>query len=65
MMFVTLNAVVNAIVHLAVDPELVSLTMDTKRAGGSTVCQDMTPSAAREIAAALLAVADAVEGAKS
>ena len=52
----------NATISVSVNPRFVSLTLSDASADRWHFTQAMPPSAARELAAALLAVADAVEG---
>lgn len=59
----TSNATVS--VSVGVNPMLVSLTLSDASVDRWHFTQDMPPSAARELAAAMLTFADAVEGIQS
>ena len=62
---VHLDGASNATVSVGVNPMLVSLTLSESRLDRWHFTQDMPPSAARELAVALLTFADAVEGIQS
>ena len=55
----------NATISAGINPRFVSLTVSDSHLDRWHFTQDMPPSAARELAAALLDVADAVEGVQS
>ena len=63
--FVHIDGTSNATVSAGINPMLVSLTLSESRVDRWPFTQDMPPSAARELAVALLTFADAVEGIQS
>ena len=64
-LLVHIDGASSATVSVGINPTLVSLTLSESRLDRWHFTQDMPPSAARELAAALLAFADAVKRVQS